>query len=170
LAKHQYRAELVSGPDNLSRVKEKASQSYVLKYSSGACQALTTTTAIDSPYLGVAARDGQNTATASMDDKYTRVYVFSSEQVWRIHAKTAKKPSSYAINSNYGLLLTSNASFAITPIGAATSTTVSVKGPVVDTAAAGTGVGVVVVGWDSAGYNKKGQCLLVRFANAAWGS
>ena len=171
MAKHQFRAELNSGPTNLRKVTEKASQTYVigdvLKYSSGAAQALTTTTGKNTPFLGVAAKKGQNLATPV--DK-SDVYIFSPEQVWEIHAKAGKKPSSYTINTNYKLLLTSNASFTITPLNGTATTKISVKGPVVSTGAGGSGAGVVVVGWSSMGYNKKGQTLLVRFAESAWGS
>ena len=163
----QFRLQLKSGPDNLKPYKEDASQSFkrgeVLKVTD-TTEVAACTGSFDSGILGVAAADGQNTTTPS--DK-AQVYVISLDQVWALHVNSAKKPTSYSIGANYKIKQTSNASFTITRENEASSTTVSMRGPVLLTSAATANEGAVVVGYIEGTKAKKGQQILVRFPGEA---
>lgn len=167
MAKRQFRAELVSGPPNIRRFTQKTGQSYavgdLVKESSGIC-AVTGT--VSTGIHGVAVKAG-GSATASLTN-LARVSVITPEQVWKLHMTAGKKPSSCTVLNAYKLKITSNASFTITRLNEATSTTVSVKGPVVGTTVAATAnQGVIVMGYADGLGAKKGQCVLVRFAAEA---
>ena len=167
MAKRRFRLDLKSGKDNIREFPEKASQAFkrgqLLKVSGStpgsAALATTTTTAIASGILGVAAKDGQNSATPANE---VPVYVVTPEQVWELHVKSGKKPTSaYTIGANYKIALTSTASFVMTPEDKSSTTKVSVAGPVLSTATSAA-KGAVLVGYRAGG--KKGSKVLVRFA------
>lgn len=170
MAKRRFRLELKSGKDNIREFPEKASQTFkrgqLLKISGstpGSAALLSATGGVSTAVLGVAAKDGQNAATPSDN---VPVYVVTPEQVWELHAKSGKKPTTaYTIGKNYKIALTSTASFVMTPEDKSSTTKVSVAGPVLSTSSASAGQGVVLVGYRAGG--KKGSKVLVRFAPGA---
>jgi len=170
MAKRRFRLDLKTGKDNIREFPEKASQAFkrgqLLKVSGstpGSAALLSATGGVSTGVLGVAAKDGQNSATPAND---VPVYVVTPEQVWELHAKSGKKPTSaYTIGANYKIALTSTANFVMTPEDKSSTTKVSVAGPVLSTSTVTAGKGAVLVGYRAGG--KKGSKVLVRFAHNA---
>lgn len=164
MAKKQFTLTQISGPTNIRKFTEKATQSYAIGeavYESTGIKKLTGT--VSTGIMGVAVRKGANVATPPAMN--ARVSVITPDQVWELHIVSNKKPTSLVMFGNYKLKYTSNASFAITRLDATASTTISVKGPVIVTTVAGTAdQGLVVVGFSDSLGTKKGQKVLVRFA------
>lgn len=172
MAKKQFRLTLKSGPDNIRRFTENATESFkrgelVKCTGTGTAADITKVTGTQSAgILGVAAIDGQNTATPADD---ANVYVISPEQVWELHVESNKKPNTaFTIGANYKVKYASSTNFTITREAETASTTISIKGPVLKTTAASADHGLVLLGFsDDATKGKKGQKVLVKFADEA---
>jgi len=169
----QFRLELKSGPDKIRPYKEDASQVFkrgeLIKVTDTTEVGALTGNSVATGVLGVAAADGQSSATPL---NKAQVYVVTPEQTWEIHAASGVKPTAYSIGGNYKVKMKQTAvtNFAITREAETSSTTVSIRGPILaaTTKVGSTSQGVVVIGYsDDATKDKKGQKLLVRFPSEA---
>lgn len=169
----QFRLELKSGPDNIRKFTENASESFkrgemVKCTGTGTAADITHVTAsVSAGILGVAAKNGVNTTTPTRNE--AEVYVVSPEQVWELHVESNTKPNTaYTIGANYKVDQVTSTNFTITREAETASTTVSMRGPVLRTTAASADHGLVLLGFSSeATRGKKGQKVLVKFADEA---
>jgi len=165
----QFRLVLKSGPDNIRKFDEDASESFKrgelvkLTGATTGCDVVAATGSISTGILGVAAKKGQNVATPT---EKAEVYVVTPEQTWELHVNANKAPNAnYTLGEAYKVLQITNTSFTMTREAETVSTTVNVRGPVlITTTAATASQGLVIIGWDDATKAKKGQKVLVRFA------
>ena len=170
----QFRLVLKSGPDNIRKFTEDESETFKrgeMVKASGTATAgdiLAVGADVETDILGVAAVDGHNRTTKVRQEG--EVYVVSPEQLWEIHVSTNTKPNTaYTLQANYDVAHVTSTNFTITREDETASTTISMRGPVLRTTAAGTAsAGLVLVGYaDEATKGKKGQKVIVRFAPGA---
>ena len=167
----QFRLVLKSGPDNITPYKEDATQSFkrgeLIKITDNTEVGAATGNSIEDGILGIAAKDGQNTATPP---NKAEIYVITPEQVWELHVAKGVAPTAYALGANYEINQTTESSYTITREAETTSATVSIRGPVLAavTKTATANQGVILIGYSSdATKAKKGQKVLIRFPGEA---